>query len=74
MVRENIWGYKCIQGELKKLDIILSKSTVANILRRNNWPPSPERKGLIWKEFLAPMQKHFFVQIYLPRKSGLLVA
>jgi len=53
MARENIWGYKRIQGELKKLDITISKSSVANILRRNGLHPSPEREGLTWREFLA---------------------
>ncbi len=52
MARENEWGYSRIQGELKKLDIIISKSSVANILRRNGLPPSPEREGLSWREFL----------------------
>ncbi len=52
MARENEWGYARIQGELKKLDITLSKSSVANILRRNGLPPSPEREGLSWREFL----------------------
>jgi len=37
MGQENIWGYKRIQGELKKLDITVSKSSVANILRRNGF-------------------------------------
>ena len=32
MARENEWGYARIQGELKKLDITISKSSVANIL------------------------------------------
>ena len=53
MARENIWGYRRIQGELLKLDIKLSKGCIAAILRRNNLPPSPERKGLTWREFLA---------------------
>ncbi len=53
MARENEWGYARIQGELEKLDITISKSSVANILRRNGLPPSPERKGLSWREFLA---------------------
>jgi len=53
MARENEWGYKRIQGELKKLDIEVSKSSIANILRRNGLPPSPEREGLSWREFLA---------------------
>ena len=53
MARENTWGYKRIQGELKKIGIEISRTSVANILFRNNLPPSPERKGLIWREFLA---------------------
>ena len=53
MARENEWGYERIQGELKKLDILISKSSVANILRRNGLPPSPEREGPSWREFLA---------------------
>ncbi len=53
LARENEWGYARIQGELKKLDITISKSSVANILRRNGLPASPDRKGLSWREFLA---------------------
>ena len=53
LARENEWGYARIQGELQKLDITVSKSIVANILRRNGLPPSPERKGLTWREFLS---------------------
>ncbi len=53
MARENEWGYARIQGELKKLEITISKSSVANILRRNGLPSSPERKGPSWREFLA---------------------
>ena len=53
LARENTWGYLRIQGELLKLDIDLSKGCIADILRRNNLPPSPERKGLTWREFLA---------------------
>ena len=53
LARENIWGYKKIQGELKKLGIEISKTSVANVLRRNGLPPSPDRKGLTWREFLS---------------------
>jgi len=53
MACENEWGCARIQGELEKLDITISKSSVANILRRNGLPPSPERNGLTWREFLA---------------------
>ena len=53
MARENTWGYKRIHGELKKLGIQLSKSCIADILRRNGLPPAPERRGLTWREFLG---------------------
>jgi len=53
LARENTWGYKRICGELKKLGITLSKSCISDILGRNGLPPSPERKGLTWREFLA---------------------
>ena len=53
LARENTWGYLRIQGELLKLDVKLSKGCIADILRRNNLPPSPERKGLTWREFLS---------------------
>ena len=53
MARESMWGHGRIHGELKKLDVELSKSCIAGILRRNNLPPSTERKGLTWRESLA---------------------
>lgn len=53
LARENTWGYAKIQGELQKLGIEISKTTVANILGRNGLPPSPERGGLTWREFLS---------------------
>lgn len=53
LAQENTWGYLRIQGELLKLDVKLSKGCIADILRRNNLPPSPERKGLTWREFLS---------------------
>ena len=53
LARENIWGYEKIQGELKKLEINLTDTTVANILYRNGLPSAPDRKGPSWREFLA---------------------
>ncbi|MCF7954360.1 MAG: hypothetical protein K9M75_01025 [Phycisphaerae bacterium] len=60
MARENELGYARIQGELKKLDIEISKSSIANILRLNGLPPSPEREGPSWREFLARHAPVFF--------------
>lgn len=42
MVRAVQWGYKRICGELKRLGIRISRACVADILRRNGLPPSPE--------------------------------
>ena len=53
MARENDWGYRRIQGELKKLGIEISKFRVAGTLRRNGLPRAPERGGLTWREFLS---------------------
>jgi transposase len=59
MARENDWGYERIQGELQKLEITISKTCVANILRRNGLPLSPDHKGLAWREFLSRHKKVF---------------
>jgi putative transposase len=50
---ENTWGYQRIRGELLKLGITRSKGCIAGILRRNGLPPSPQRKGLTWQQFLS---------------------
>jgi len=74
MACENEWGYKRIQGELKKLEITISKTSVANILRRNGLPPSPEREGPHGGSFWPDMHLCFCVLICSRRKSGLLEA
>jgi len=53
LARENAWGYQRIRGELLKLGIQRSKGCIADILRRNGLPPSPQRSGLTWRQFLA---------------------
>ena len=40
-------------SQVKKLNIIISKTSIDNILRRNSLPSSPDRKGLTWSEFLS---------------------
>jgi putative transposase len=53
LARENPrWGYLRIVGELKKLGIIVSKTSVASALRRHRLPPAPRRSGPSWGEFL----------------------
>ena len=58
LARENPrWGYLRIVGELKKLGIAVSKSSVAAVLRRHRLPPAPRRFGPTWSEFLRAQAK-----------------
>jgi transposase InsO family protein len=51
--RENPrWGYLRIGGELKKLSVMVSTTSVRTILRRHRLKPSPRRSGPTWAEFL----------------------
>ncbi len=53
MARENPrWGYMRIQGELLKLGINVSATTVATALRVSGLGPAPRRIGPSWSEFL----------------------
>ncbi len=58
LARENSrWGYVRIVGELRKLGVAVSKTTVATVLRRNRLPPAPRRVGPSWSEFLRAQAK-----------------
>jgi len=52
--RENrSWGYRRIVGALKNLGYEVSHQTVANVLRRYDLAPAPERRRhLSWREFI----------------------
>ncbi len=51
--RENPrWGYQRIRGELLKLGIGISATTVRTILLRHGLDPAPRRAGPTWTEFL----------------------
>jgi hypothetical protein len=53
LARENPrWGYMRIQGELLKLGIKVSATTIANILHASSLGPAPRRLGPSWSEFL----------------------
>ena len=52
LARENPrWGYLRIVGELKKLGVSASKTTVASVLRRHRLPSAPRRSGPTWSQF-----------------------
>jgi transposase InsO family protein len=58
LARENPrWGYLRIVGELKKLGVMVSKGSVAKVLRRHRLPPAPRRAGPTWTEFLRAQAK-----------------
>ena len=58
LARENpCWGYLRIVGELKKLGVAVSKTSVATILRRHRLPPVPRRSGPTWSQFLKAQAK-----------------
>ncbi len=51
--RENPrWGYQPIRGELLKLGIRVSPTTIRAVLLRNGLDPAPRRSGPTWSEFL----------------------
>jgi hypothetical protein len=61
LARENPrWGYMRIEGELLKLGIGVSATTMASVLRRSGLGPAPRRIGPSWSEFLRA-QAHSLV-------------
>src|SRR5215467_16385501 len=55
MAQENRdWGYERIQGALSNLGHTIGRTTIAEILRRHDIEPAPERRRkTTWKEFLS---------------------
>jgi putative transposase len=53
LARENPrWGYQRIAGELNKLGLRVSPSTVRRLLAHAGLGPAPTRSGPSWREFL----------------------
>jgi transposase len=53
LARENPrWGYRRIQGELKKLGVSVSASTIRTVLLSNGLRPAPRRASVTWRAFL----------------------
>ena len=53
LARENPrWGHRRIVGELKKLGLSASETSVRNLLRHHDVPPAPQRSRLSWRAFL----------------------
>jgi putative transposase len=53
LARENArWGYRRIQGELRKLGIRVSATTIRTVLLGNGLRPAPRRASATWRAFL----------------------
>jgi transposase InsO family protein len=53
LARENpSWGYLRIVGELRKLGIAVSATSVRSILAKAGLPPAPQRDSQSWRSFL----------------------
>jgi hypothetical protein len=58
MARENPrWGYQRIVGELKGLGVVVSATTVRNVLREEHLGPAGRRSGPSWCQFLQSQAK-----------------
>src|SRR5690606_2381159 len=66
------WGYLRIQGELKKLDHSVARTTIAKTLKDAGLPPSPDRPTS-WRTFLQSHAKtiaatdFFTAEVWTPR-------
>jgi hypothetical protein len=53
LARENPrWGYRRIQGELKKLGVSVSATSIRTVLLGNGLRPAPRRASVTWRVFL----------------------
>src|SRR6266540_6704428 len=46
------WGYQRIQGELKKLGVSVSATTIRTVLCGSGLGPAPRRPSVTWRAFL----------------------
>ena len=49
---ETGWGYTRLLGEIRRLGVTVSRSTVVNTLKAAGLGPSPDRSTSTWHEFL----------------------
>jgi putative transposase len=53
LARENPrWGYQRIKGELQRLGVQVSATTIRTMLRRHGLDPAPRRGATTWRAFL----------------------
>jgi hypothetical protein len=65
--QDNAWGYTRILGELKKLGITVSRSTIV-ILREAGLDPNPQRGRGTWSDFVKRHAQSLWACDFLQRK------
>jgi len=68
IARDTGWGYTRILGELKKLGISVSRSTVVNILQEAGLPIGPDRGEPGWNEFMRSHAKTLWACDFMVRR------
>ena len=73
LARENPrWGHRRIGGELAKLGLRVSPTTVRRLLVRGGLGPAPRRSGPSWREFLRAQAASIVACDFFPVESVLL--
>lgn len=68
IARETDWGVTRILGELRKLGIKVSRTTIANILREHGIEPAPKRGEGTWDGFLRMHAQTLWACDFVRRK------
>ncbi len=72
LARENPrWGYPRIAGELLKLGVTVSPSSVRRILLAAGLTPAPRRIGLSWQQFLPQQAASMLACDFFTRRDAL---
>ncbi len=66
------WGARRIKGELRKIGITLSKSSVCNILNDSSFPPSARKFDETWIPFLKSHAKRAFACDFITVETAFL--
>ena len=66
------WGARRIKGELRKLGITLSKSSIRNILNNAGYPPSARNLEETWPPFLKSHARRVFACDFITVETAFL--
>ena len=68
MAKDSGWGYRRIFGEMKKLRVKVSRSTVARVFKENGFDPGPKRGDGTWDEFIRRHLKTLWACDFFTKK------